>query len=609
MTSSKLSIPSTLQTPLGTVTTAFCVSVGVIVLRNILSKLVDRNTCLDGIYVPTEDGARAPRKSRLGFASRRGKFAREVEAELPDYARAVTAMKQLMSDSGEVVSDQNGISSTDFESTARLMKAIMKGNLIAGNDLTRSNMNKVFIIHRSLGAASIPSALAMRFTIQYNLFAGTIANLGSTEQRELLNQILDKGELGSFILTEVGAGVVSGMIVETVALWQNGGSFKLHCPTETSIKSWICNGLTAKWGIVIAKLLLPDIAANQQQKKRPSEAFPGFLDFGPHAFLVDLSTLDSAGTLTRTLMGGRTSFNNLDVASLKFTNATIPSNSLLSSGLSSVNECDGTYQLVDAGKPFKFEIVAQRLLAGRICISGVSLSFLRNTISQVRGYNREVPFGKGKTQRLVEIPALSAILDEAEMVQAFLSAYVRIIESKYRNAKEINSKLAEDIALAKMVCIEAAIYYTNKLKGAIGSWSLSADSPFGGNIENLYAYKFAEGDTNILVQKVAKDVIVRSGLSFGNILRALFSPTLPSSSLASASLSLAWAVGFKTIGQSSEKKMRVWFGQHRLVKEVAWRHATETIRSRVLQKYPEFRGSAELAFFDSFSEILVRTQL
>ena len=53
--------------------------------------------------------------------------------------------------------------------------------------------------------------------MQFNLFAGTIVELGGPEQLELLEQMQERGVLGCFALTEKLAGVNSGLVVRRTA--------------------------------------------------------------------------------------------------------------------------------------------------------------------------------------------------------------------------------------------------------------------------------------------------------------------------------------------------------------------------------------------------------
>ena len=59
----------------------------------------------------------------------------------------------------------------------------------------------------------------IRFTVQYNLFAGTILALAGDDQISVLDEIQAAGQLGCFGLTEKLAGVNSGLVVNTIADW------------------------------------------------------------------------------------------------------------------------------------------------------------------------------------------------------------------------------------------------------------------------------------------------------------------------------------------------------------------------------------------------------
>ena len=58
---------------------------------------------------------------------------------------------------------------------------------------------------------SIGPGFGIRFTVQFNLFAGSILGLGDAEQIKMLDKFQDDGVLGCFCLTEVFAGVNSGI--------------------------------------------------------------------------------------------------------------------------------------------------------------------------------------------------------------------------------------------------------------------------------------------------------------------------------------------------------------------------------------------------------------
>lgn len=82
--------------------------------------------------------------------------------------------------------------------------------------------------------------MATRFTVQYNLYAGSIIALGNDTQKQRLYDTQETGDLGCFAFTEIGAGVLSGAGVETTAEYDAIRKvFVINSPTHTSHKTWI----------------------------------------------------------------------------------------------------------------------------------------------------------------------------------------------------------------------------------------------------------------------------------------------------------------------------------------------------------------------------------
>ena len=85
----------------------------------------------------------------------------------------------------------------------------------------RDNPERFFAAHRKVAEKSpeLGPGFWIRFTVQYNLFAGTILGLASDEQLPILDEMQGKGQLGCFALTEKFAGVNSGLVVNTEIEW------------------------------------------------------------------------------------------------------------------------------------------------------------------------------------------------------------------------------------------------------------------------------------------------------------------------------------------------------------------------------------------------------
>ena len=168
----------------------------------------------------------------------------------------------------------------------------------------------------------------------------------------LLDTFQRDGTLGCFLLTEMQAGVLSGLIVETTCDWcPEAQAFTLHTPSDKAAKNWISQGFVAEQGVVIADLRI------------------GGVSHGPHAFLMALR--DGCGALLPGIrvedMGRKTTANDLDNARVWFDKVSLPRSSLLNR-FADIGE-SGEYVQVGEER-MRIEVIGQRLLTGRqACIT------------------------------------------------------------------------------------------------------------------------------------------------------------------------------------------------------------------------------------------------
>ena len=214
-----------------------------------------------------------------------------------------------------LIRDEVGAPSRDYHDSAAKLRSVVRTGLLKFTDL-RDCPEKFFEAHRLLMPYALDQGpgFFIRFTVQYNLFAGTVLELASPEQLERFQRDQARGELGCFALTERLAGVNSGLVVETTAEWVPArNAFRIHTPHDGACKNWISQGLTAKKAVVMATLTT------------------GGQTVGPHAFLVDLRGADGMPTPGVTLgdMGEKTTGNDLDNAWIRFTDVWVMRDALL----------------------------------------------------------------------------------------------------------------------------------------------------------------------------------------------------------------------------------------------------------------------------------------
>ena len=190
-------------------------------------------------------------------------------------------------------------SECSFEESADRLRSLAKTDLLRGTDI-RDEPEKFFEAHRILARHSVNHGPGfwIRFTVHYNLFAGTILAVGSEGQVAELAKYQSEGKLGCFSLTEKLAGVQSGLVVQTTVDYdQDTQTFNLHTPNDGARKNWISQGFTADKTVVLA-----DLRVKGESK-------------GPHAFVMDFRK-DGAlvGGITVDDMGEKTVGNDLDNA-------------------------------------------------------------------------------------------------------------------------------------------------------------------------------------------------------------------------------------------------------------------------------------------------------
>ena len=109
-------------------------------------------------------------------------------------------------------------------------------------------------MHEVCGFAD--GSLSTKFTVQFNLFGGTVLKLGTERHhKELLDGIDSFTKVGCFGLTELGYGN-NAVEMETTATYdKEKDQFVIHSPSVKSQKYWITNGAChAHWCVVFAKV-------------------------------------------------------------------------------------------------------------------------------------------------------------------------------------------------------------------------------------------------------------------------------------------------------------------------------------------------------------------
>ena len=113
-----------------------------------------------------------------------------------------------------------------------------------------------------------------------------------------------------------------------------------------------------------------------------------------------------------------------------------------------------------------------------------------------------------KGRVLADVPQLKALFAEADARADALEAFVASCEDRLapllKDGAVPDADLALAIATAKVRAVEDSIDACWRLKQEVGSYALMGDSGFK-HLDFLNCCKFAEGDSRVLAQKMARD--------------------------------------------------------------------------------------------------------
>ena len=113
----------------------------------------------------------------------------------------------------------------------------------------------IFTAHEMLG--QIDGGLATKFTVQFNLFGGSLMALHTERHLPFMRRVDSLNVMGCFCFTELGYGN-NAMQMETTSTYdKSSGEFVVHSPTDLSQKYWISNGFHhANMAVVFAQTLV-----------------------------------------------------------------------------------------------------------------------------------------------------------------------------------------------------------------------------------------------------------------------------------------------------------------------------------------------------------------
>jgi len=171
-------------------------------------------------------------------------------------------------------------------------------------------------------------------------------------------------------------------------------------------------------------------------------------------------------------------------------------------------DADGNY--VQRGdERMRIEVIGQRLLTGRLAISESALVAARVLHLRTEAYaQQKVCNGLAGERSLASMPQLAAVFEESYQELDKMSAFTAGVEDRLnaclRSGTIPDADLVDAISVCKIKCIESAVERTHALRKEVGSFALMHATGFE-LVDMFLCMKFAEGDSRILQQKLARD--------------------------------------------------------------------------------------------------------
>ena len=352
--------------------------------------------------------------------------------------------------------------------------------------------------------ACFDMSVVVKFGVQFGLFGGAVASLGSARHHALLRDIGSGRLLGCFAMTERGHGSNVRDLETTGTYDAATQEWVVHTPSISAGKEWIGNAaLHAKTAVVFGQL------------ETQGEGH------GVHAWLVPIRD-DQGRPMPGVRIedcGEKMGLNGVDNGRLWFDHVRVPREALLDR-FGQVAE-DGTYSSEIPSASRRFFTMLGVLVGGRVSVAGGALAASKVGLAiaiQYAEQRRQFPNAEGQEKPLFEylthqrrlVPRLAAAC-------AFSFAQNALVEEFERSQKDPHpSREVESLAAGlKSLGTWQAIETLQLCRECCGGQGYLSSNRIDALRTDTDVFTTFEGDNTVLMQLAAKDVLGRFARKLG----------------------------------------------------------------------------------------------
>ncbi len=342
---------------------------------------------------------------------------------------------------------------------------------------------------------AVDPSLAVRFGVQFGLFGGAVASLGTKKHHDKWLRAIGCGEiLGCFAMTEKGHGSNVRHLQTRASYDKASDSFIINTPSEGDCKEYIGNALTARLAVVFAQLI-----ANGE-------------NYGIHAFVVPVR--DEQGNLLSGIRveddGYKLGLNGVDNGKIWFDEVRIPRFNLLDR-FGKIND-SGEYESPIESEGRRFFTMLGTLIGGRICVGKGALKGAQYSLHLAIEYAlRRRQFGPSNQQNeelLIDYPShqlrlIPGLARSLTLHTAFEDVMEQFSHAEAGSTKEIEA----EVAALKAAATWFADRTNQECREACGGEGFMYRNRVGDMKLDLDVFTTFEGDNTVLIQLAAKGVL------------------------------------------------------------------------------------------------------